>query len=900
MKLKKSIKALKAELKNSQLSKNIHEPHEIRSAPVSQTQNRGSFHQSYSTNSESENDSVLDPVESPVVNKKPMKTPVKRTLNSKNSKIKQINPVPIVSSSSISPPEGENITISHSIDQFMSPIAAEPINLNESPFSIRGTAATLSDLEGIDMMHLPVDLDDSNIDILSEITEKTPELMQETHVCFLSLIRDIICSTADHRISLSDLEKHLIMWQENPISPLNDWYSLLDNWSTVLTSVVQFLTGEFADQPDDFVPYLAYKTNLQMYQWIGAGRDSDNLLAPLCQYWLDHRNSMVPPPQNNQTNDADAAVNERPQTPPPPKCPTTWKVRKSTPEEMAEFQRQERLRYENPHKAFTYRMHGYESVVAPIKGIYHQSPGIAKARGHSMLNADRPNFVTILTLVRDATARLPNGEGTRAEICEMLRCSQYISTEAADNVLQSVVSGALDRMHAEYDPCVKYDPKRKIWIYLHRNRTESEFERVHQQIQSMGKHKKTLNRKPTKPKAVKLPKNNNKITESPSQNESNIESKSESDISVDLNVQNSIRPAVVDKTKIIKPILEKPVKVCKPLIHRNQISVQNVQVETSDGKQTIPIQISQNKTYTSILNPSNRSNSPTIKSSPKVNDISSMSIETTTTTENTDTVNVAISIAQGTKNITVQKRTSSPMGTKVALKNIITSPMQSPKAGKSLVKVTPGKSLINPNIVNQNQQVLVNLNTKQTVNLSSDHILLNKANLVPKSNVPTITQLQSSTAPTGSIRPKLTQTQISQTKPVMTATLTNSQKQQLLQNIISQQQKQHLLQNILHAQKSQQQQTSTGVLAKQMTQQASSQHQLVTQQQLLQTLANNQQKQQQSGGTEAGQNITYAPQILQGVPGQQKISTLTPVQQQQIIQSLKQQQIKVNRYLLYI
>ena len=38
-----------------------------------------------------------------------------------------------------------------------------------------------------------------------------------------------------------------------------------------------------------------------------------------------------------------------------------------------------------------------------------------------------------------------------------------------------MVSGALDRLHYEKDPCVKYDSSRKLWVYLHRNRTEEEF-----------------------------------------------------------------------------------------------------------------------------------------------------------------------------------------------------------------------------------------------------------------------------------------------------------------------------------------------------------------------------------------------------------------------------------------
>jgi hypothetical protein len=80
-----------------------------------------------------------------------------------------------------------------------------------------------------------------------------------------------------------------------------------------------------------------------------------------------------------------------------------------------------------------------------------------------------------LLTVRDATARLPNGEGTRTDICELLKDSQYLAPVSQESYLHSVVSGALDRLHYETDPCVKYDTKRKIWIYLHRGRTEEEF-----------------------------------------------------------------------------------------------------------------------------------------------------------------------------------------------------------------------------------------------------------------------------------------------------------------------------------------------------------------------------------------------------------------------------------------
>lgn len=37
--------------------------------------------------------------------------------------------------------------------------------------------------------------------------------------------------------------------------------------------------------------------------------------------------------------------------------------------------------------------------------------------------------------------------------------------------MNNIVSGALDRLHYESDPCVKYDSDRKLWIYLHRERS---------------------------------------------------------------------------------------------------------------------------------------------------------------------------------------------------------------------------------------------------------------------------------------------------------------------------------------------------------------------------------------------------------------------------------------------
>lgn len=411
-----------------------------------------------------------------------------------------------------------------------------PVTIHMPQYGGTVKAATLSDLEGIDMMHLPVDLDDSgNIDLLNEIdveaievTEIKPSvLLKDSHSSFFALIRDIFCATVNHRTTVDHLNSIISGWLANPITALNDWYVEAENWLTLIPSAIQFLAGEVLEQPEDYVPYVEYKPQLLIYQWIGAGRDSDQHLNPLCDFWLQRRNELGSSnslgqsviTQSTETGHRIAKTNssgstegeegthntERLSSPLPPRCPTGWTVVKANDMEIDEFRKQERRRFENPHLSFTYRLHGYESVVGPVKGIYTQIPVHSKARGHNMLTLDRPTFVTILTLVRDATARLPNGEGTRSEICQLLRSSQYISPDASDSVLQTIVSGALDRMHTEHDPCVRYDPKRKIWIYLHRNRNEEEFEKMHQQFQGVSKHKKQSSRKMKSKSLIKSP-----------------------------------------------------------------------------------------------------------------------------------------------------------------------------------------------------------------------------------------------------------------------------------------------------------------------------------------------------------------------------------------------------------
>uniref|UniRef100_A0A4W3H3H5 Nuclear factor related to kappaB binding protein n=1 Tax=Callorhinchus milii TaxID=7868 RepID=A0A4W3H3H5_CALMI len=261
------------------------------------------------------------------------------------------------------------------------------------------------------------------------------------------------------------IEEKVLEWQISAASALNLWYSVASNWTELVLPALRFLAGESTALPPNFTPYVSCRERGQ-WKWIGSSRDSEQEITSLCLLWLETKQQVFPKVESEELADV---------TPPTPRVRTDYVVRPSTGEEKRVFQEQERQRYSQPHKAFTFRMHGFESMVGPVKGVFDKDPSLNKAREHSLLRSDRPAYVTILSLVRDAAARLPNGEGTRAEICELLKDSQFLAPEVTSAQINTVVSGALDRLHYEKDPCVKYDIGRKLWIYLHRNRSEEEF-----------------------------------------------------------------------------------------------------------------------------------------------------------------------------------------------------------------------------------------------------------------------------------------------------------------------------------------------------------------------------------------------------------------------------------------
>jgi len=144
-------------------------------------------------------------------------------------------------------------------------------------------------------------------------------------------------------------------------------------------------------------------------------------------------------------------------------------IPKAKPGWIDEYHRQEAERYRYPVHSWAYELaDSSRAVVAPLcKKLLITG---ARARDHPVMKSDRPPYVTILSLARDAAARLPDGVGTRADLCALMKESQYIVDKVSDAELSHIISSALDRMHSENDAPVKFDVKHRLWMYLHKDR----------------------------------------------------------------------------------------------------------------------------------------------------------------------------------------------------------------------------------------------------------------------------------------------------------------------------------------------------------------------------------------------------------------------------------------------
>ncbi|VDN16449.1 unnamed protein product, partial [Dibothriocephalus latus] len=141
-------------------------------------------------------------------------------------------------------------------------------------------------------------------------------------------------------------------------------------------------------------------------------------------------------------------------------------------------------RFSQPWSPFVYNQHGYASVVGPVRtaSVNFAGRGSGRAREHPLLRSDRPAWVSISEIVRDAVARLPNGEGTRPEIAMLVQDSAFLAPNFNPRQLSQCISSALDRLQGEGTQSpVMYDCSRRLWIYRYRHLSPGDFFKMYEE-----------------------------------------------------------------------------------------------------------------------------------------------------------------------------------------------------------------------------------------------------------------------------------------------------------------------------------------------------------------------------------------------------------------------------------
>lgn len=103
---------------------------------------------------------------------------------------------------------------------------------------------------------------------------------------FLCLIRNIIKSEPDKRITAASLEQKLNEYdcrksftgEDSEEVDLND----------KINKALKLLAGDTLNIVEPFVPYVDFKERAGLYVWIGEGRDSDEELEGLCRTWIEN------------------------------------------------------------------------------------------------------------------------------------------------------------------------------------------------------------------------------------------------------------------------------------------------------------------------------------------------------------------------------------------------------------------------------------------------------------------------------------------------------------------------------------------------------------------------------------------------------------------------------------
>ncbi len=123
-------------------------------------------------------------------------------------------------------------------------------------------------------------------------TDCVTALMQETHNCFFSLLRDLFMQQSNSSLTEVQLKHRVEMWQRSPIAALNPWYNQAtenSGWKDLTSSAVTFLSGrgtckEYTGLP--LTPILEWIESIGHYKFHSSDSVSDEQLFDMNEWWL--------------------------------------------------------------------------------------------------------------------------------------------------------------------------------------------------------------------------------------------------------------------------------------------------------------------------------------------------------------------------------------------------------------------------------------------------------------------------------------------------------------------------------------------------------------------------------------------------------------------------------------
>ncbi|KAL5102901.1 Nuclear factor related to kappa-B-binding protein [Taenia crassiceps] len=341
---------------------------------------------------------------------------------------------------------------------------------------------------------------------------------------FFNVLRIILLTLGDAGgMSTEHLCDTVHFWNSNPrVQRTNSpWISKYADWSGLVRPALVVLSGRSAltglnrtvskesaglvDLERLLPPaFVVFNAATRMWCWVDNGLDEENeasLLARLFALWVrkdgslkHHCRSHLDVVDKEEAEDEDGGEDEEDRSRrralridriPPPHFATDWQCKLSTPEQRRIFQIQEEERYSRPWEPYIYNQHGYAAVVGPVlRAVGGEGGGRMRtalsAREHPLLRPNRPPWVSLSEIVRDAVARLPNGEGTRPEIAMLVQDSGFLVTSFSQKQLNQCISSALDRLQSEgANSPVMYDPVQRLWIYRFRHLSPPDFCRLY-------------------------------------------------------------------------------------------------------------------------------------------------------------------------------------------------------------------------------------------------------------------------------------------------------------------------------------------------------------------------------------------------------------------------------------